>query len=177
MKFEKRIRCALLVMLAFAVTNFVPAYAGFEEEYEKQAWQELEHKLPAAPKKESLLPFYVSAATDNLFFVDSASISVDADGVIRYILVVETSGGARNVSFEGMRCETRERRIYASGRRDGAWSKSRRNEWVPLRDAVANRQYAALYFDYFCPSGIMANSADAVVRALRSGGYPENRRW
>jgi CNP1-like family len=177
MKFEKRIPGVVLAVLTFGLSALSPANAGFEEEYEKQAWQELEHQLPAAPKKESLLPFYVSAATDNLFFVDSASLTVDADGVIRYVLVVETSGGARNVSFEGMRCETRERRIYASGRRDGTWSKSRRNEWVPLRDAVANRQYAALYFDYFCPSGIIANSADTVVRALRSGGYPENRRW
>ena len=177
MKIEKIVRQALLGLVFLGLNSLLLAWAGFEEEYEKQSWQEMEHQLPPAPKKESLLPFYVSAATDNLFFIDASSLSVDADGVVRFVLVVETSGGARNVSFEGMRCETRERRMYASGRRDGSWSKSRVNQWLPLRDAVANRHYAALYFDYFCPSGIIANKTETVLRALRSGGFPEDRRW
>jgi hypothetical protein len=167
-------RIALVIVSAFFSLAHV-AQAGFEEDYEKQGWQELEVQLPAAPQKDALRPFYVSAATDNLFFVDANSVSIGADGVIRYVLVVETSGGARNVSFEGMRCETRERRMYASGRNDGSWSKSRRNEWVPVREAVANRQYAALFYEYFCPSGIIADSREAVIRALRSGGHTDSR--
>lgn len=153
-----------------------PAHAGFEEDYEKQAWQEVQYQLPAAPKKETLIPFYVSASTENRFFVDATSVSVASDGVVRYVLVVETAGGARNVSFEGMRCETRERRLYASGRSDGAWSKSRRNEWELLREAVANRHYAALFFDYFCPGGVIVRNAAEAVGALRAGGHPDNRR-
>lgn len=144
--------------------------ASYEEELEKQSWKEVDVALPAAPDKQSLLPFYVSAATDNQFFIDRASLSVGNDGVVRYTLVIETSGGARNVSYEGMRCETRERRIYASGRSDGSWSSARRKEWVPVREAVANRHYAALYLDVFCPSGIIVNDVETIVRTLRTGG-------
>ena len=153
-----------------------PACADFEEDYELKAWQEMAVQLPQAPRKEALLPFYVSAATNNDFSVDAASLSVGADGVVRYILVVETAGGARNVSFEGMRCLTRERRIYASGRLDGAWSKSRNNQWEPIHDVAANRQHAALFLEYFCPGGVIVRNAEEAINALRTGVHPINRR-
>lgn len=164
------------VLAGLFCTVFSVAYAGFEEDYEKQAWQEIQYQLPGAPKKENLIAFYVSAATDNQSFVDLTTISVGTDGVIRYVLLIQTAGGARNVTFEGMRCETRERRMYASGRLDGSWSKSRKNEWEPIREAVANRQYAALFFDYFCPGGVISRSSEEIVGALRAGIHPDNRR-
>jgi hypothetical protein len=153
-----------------------PACADFEEDYELKAWQEMSVQLPAAPRKEALLPFYVSAATNNNFSVDAASLTVGADGVVRYVLVVETAGGARNVSYEGMRCLTRERRIYASGRLDGAWSKSRNNQWEPIHDVAANRQHAALFLEYFCPGGVIVRNSEEALNALRTGIHPENRR-
>ena len=167
---------AVFLLLLLVCLPSVQA-ANYEEVLEKQSWKEADVELPAAPDKGSLLPFYVSAATDNLFFLDRASLSVGADGVVRYVLVVETSGGARNVSYEGMRCETRERRIYASGRSDGSWSKSRRQEWVPVREAVANRHYAALYIDVFCPSGMVVHDVETIIRTLSSGGYGGRRGW
>lgn len=166
-------RLALTVALSCFL---ISAEAGFEEDYEKQVWQEIQHQMPPAPRQESLVSFYVSAATDNRFFVDANSVSVGNDGVVRYVLLILTSGGARNVSYEGMRCETGERRIYASGRQDGSWSKSRRNEWEKIREAVANRHYAALYYDYFCPGGVIARSDQEAVSALRAGLHPDNRR-
>jgi hypothetical protein len=150
--------------------------AGFDEEYDVKQWQEMAILMPAAPNKGSLIPFYVSAATENQFFIDGATLSVGEDGVVRYVLIVQTVGGAINTSFEGMRCETRERRIYASGRLDGSWSKSRNNEWVRIRDAAANRQYAELFLEYFCPGGAIARNAEEARQALRVGLHPDNRR-
>jgi hypothetical protein len=163
------------VGLLVAVFHLSSAAATFEEDYEKQLWQEIEFQLPAAPKAESLIPFYVSAATENRFFVDPTTLTVGSDGVVRYVLMVLTPGGARNVTFEGMRCETKERRIYASGRLDGSWSKSRRNDWESIREAVANRHYAALFIEYFCPGGVIVRNAAEAVSALRTGGHPESR--
>lgn len=102
-----------------------PAFAESDEDVEESRWKESQVQLPAWPQPENLLAVYVSAATQNEFFVDGSTLSVTADGVVRYVLVVRSPGGATNISFEGMRCETRERRIYASGRPDGSWSKSR----------------------------------------------------
>jgi hypothetical protein len=150
--------------------------ADFEEDYESKQWQEIEIQLPAAPRQESQLPFYVSAATENRFFVDGSTLSVGKDGVVRYVLLVLTPGGARNVTYEGMRCETRERRIYASGRQDGSWSKARKNEWVRIQDASANRQHAALFLEYFCPFGYIVQDAAEARNALIKGVHPDNKR-
>lgn len=151
------------------------AFADFEEDYEKKQWQELEVQLPAAPRQETLQPFYVSAATDNQFLIDMATLTVGVDGVIRYVLLVLTPDGGRNVTFEGMRCESRERRIYASGRRDGTWSKSRINEWSRIQDVYANRQHAALFLEYFCPNGVIVRDLAEAKDALKRGGHPDNK--
>ncbi|MCL2345947.1 MAG: CNP1-like family protein, partial [Desulfobulbus sp.] len=79
-------------------------------------------------------------------------------------------GGARNVTYEGMRCQTREWRVYASGRADGSWSKARRAEWLPIRDEAVNRYHAALFLDYFCVGGNIVDDADTARKALRRAG-------
>jgi hypothetical protein len=169
----------LLVAIALLGCLFVrPALADVDEDEDKDTrrWQERVVDLPAAPLPENLLPFYVSAATDNEFFVDGTSLTVGPDGVVRYVLVVQAAGGARNVSFEGLRCETRERRVYAFGRPDRTWSKSRNENWQRIRDVPANRHHAALFYDYFCPGGAIVAGADEARDALRRGGHPESRR-
>lgn len=166
-----------LALLLVAVPGSAVWSAGFDDDYEQKSWQEIELVLPAAPEAGSMQSFYVSAAAANIFSVDLPSLSVGADGVVRYVMRVETPGGASNVTFEGIRCETRERRIYASGRRDGAWSKSRNNAWEKIRDIAPNRQHAALFLDYFCPGGVIVRNADEARDALRRGGHPTNQRW
>jgi len=130
---------ALSLPVAFVLLGFLfvqPAFAEVEEDEDRgtKRWQEKAVDLPAAPLPENLLPLYVSAATDNDFFVDVVSLTVGPDGVVRYVLVIQSAGGARNVSFEGLRCETRERRVYALGRLDGTWSRSRNESWQRIRD-------------------------------------------
>ena len=79
------------------------------------------------------------------------------------------------MTFEGMRCQTRERRIYASGRPDGSWSKARKNEWVRIQEQYANRHYATLFLDYFCPIGSIVQDAAEARNALKQGGHPDNK--
>lgn len=161
------LRKVLCCWLAVVFCASALADAGDEEEEQSSAWQEVAWQLPAAPEAKNLLPFYVSAATSNRFFVDIASLSVENDGVVRYTLLVLTPEGGRNVTFEGMRCETRERRIYASGRLDGSWSKSRNNQWSRIQDVASNRHHAALSLGYFCPDGIIARNVEQIVSALK----------
>ncbi|MBI3152535.1 MAG: CNP1-like family protein [Chloroflexi bacterium] len=168
------IRC-LVLGLMFGLGGLVHADSG--EADEAKVWQEAEISLPAPPRNEGLLAFEVSAATGNRFSIDPASLSVGLDGVVRYTLVVLAPAGGRSITYEGIRCETRERRIYASGRSDGTWSKSRANQWSRIQEAYANRQHAALYLDYFCPGGLIVNDADEARAALRQGGHPANKRW
>lgn len=170
MRFDYKL--AILSSLLFVAAS---VRAEFEEDYESKQWQEVEVQLPAPPRPESLQRFYVSAASDNTFLIDLATLNIGADGVIRYVLVIDTPSGGRNVTFEGIRCESRERRIYASGRRDGSWSKARNNDWQRIQEQYANRHHAALFTEYFCPSGVIAQDADEVRGALKNGVHPINR--
>ena len=65
------------------------------------------------------------SAIGQSLFVDEASVHYGSDDVIRYTMVIVSPSGARNVTFEGMRCETGERRLYAFGRADGSWSRAK----------------------------------------------------
>ena len=161
--------------LVFAFLMPIFAHAGwgdFEYEFDNEKpWQELQTQLPPYPKDENLLPFFVSAATDNRFFIDRPSISVAEDGVVRYTLLVKSSSGAVTVSFEGIRCSSHERKIYAFGRNDGVWSRARTSKWEEIEFKDRNRQHHMLYDDFFCRNGIIIRNADEAIRALKADAH------
>ena len=134
--------------------------------------QEVPATLPAFPADVDLLEFYVSAATANRFLIDAKSLSVGDDGVVRYTLVVLTAGGATNVTYEGMRCSTREVKLYAAGRADRTWSAVRVPAWRPIENKPVNRHHAALSRDYFCPLDNPIQGAEEGRDALRRGKHP-----
>ena len=154
--------------------SLASAASDFDEDNAEKAWQiaetQLEIPLPSYPKAENLQSFFVSAQTDNQFMVDRESITIGVDGVVRYTLVVTSPSGAQNVSYEGMRCSSAERRLYAFGHPDKTWSKARSTQWVKISNSALNRQHAALYFEYFCPNGLIVGKVDEARLALRSGG-------
>lgn len=165
-------QCVLLALLATgtgSVAAQVPSPSHFEEDFDdaNKQWQEIAVQLPAAPKMENLLEFEVSNTTTQTFAVDAKSISVGEDGVVRYILVSRSPSGAKNVSYEGIRCETWERKLYAFGHKDGSWTRSRRDQWERFTGTVANRQHATLARDYFCQSGRIEGTVDQITRRLR----------
>lgn len=172
MRGKRRIFLAIWVSLvgfapALAFSQFLSRPATTEEE--TAPWQEEEVVLPTTlPREEDLLPFYVSETTPHRFFVDGASIRIGGDGVVRYVLVVQSAGGARNVSFEGIRCASRERRLYATLAQDGHWRKARLSSWQAIENKPMNRQHAALARDHFCPDGVpVANAQQARESLLR----------
>jgi len=147
----------------------LPLQAEMDDDGDVKPWIEREVIFPSFPKATNLLPFFVSAATDNRFFVDADSVSVGADGVVRYTLVVETTGGVRNISFEGIRCVTKEYFRYAFGRSDATWSRAKASRWERVQEASGNRHHAALFQDYFCPGGVIVNTVADAIAALKRG--------
>jgi hypothetical protein len=148
--------------------------SGYEEEAPWQEQREVE--TPAFPRQENLREFYVSAVATNKYFVDGSTLAVGTDGVVRYVLVVQMSGGATNVSFEGINCRDLTWKHYASGHADGTWSRSStaRSEWRPIENKPVNRHHAALSRDYFCPAGHPIRTADEGRNALRLGKHPNS---
>ncbi len=143
-------------------------WMDFEREFEQdKPWVEVAAQLPPYPKAENLIPFDVSSATSNRFFVDAASISVGEDLVVRYTVVIEAAGGARNVSYEGLRCESGERRLYAYGHSDGSWSKARNAGWEPIKFRSLLSYQKALFEDHFCRDGIRVKDGKEAAQRLR----------
>jgi hypothetical protein len=165
------IGCAVAVCVVQAAWGQIipPRDKGNEnfEEPEFVPWVETEAPPPAAPRDADLEEFYVSASSTYRFFLDRASLAVGADGVVRYTLVVESSRGARNVSYEGLRCNSGEIKRYASGRSDGSWSPVPNSEWREIAYVGANRHHAALWREYLCRDGAPMPSVALMLSEIR----------
>ena len=144
-------------------------------DFSEKPFQEEKVKLPPAPKAEDLIEFDAGPTRRGFeHFVDGATLSLGEDGVIRYTLVITSDAGARNVSYEGMRCKTAERKVYAYGRRDGTWSKARDQEWRSIDQSTGEGPIYILYDDFFCPGRSAVASASEAVAALKAGAHPRS---
>ena len=157
----------LACLAGLALVCSLASAAGFDDEFDEKPWAEVEVQLPAYPNDASLIPFRVGSVEDTQYFIDADSLSVGEDGVVRYVAVVISNAGARNVSYEGMRCSTAERRLYAFGRADGTWSKARGAQWLRIRGG-SNNHVVELFSSYFCKLGSVVVNADDARRVLRA---------
>jgi hypothetical protein len=149
--------------------------------------------FPAPPVDRDAIPFDVGGRTDSplRFAIDPKSVSIGKDNVVRYTVLITSKTGARNVNYEGLRCDTGERRIYATLRNDtNQWIGNRAvdmNESANAETASLNAYKAAgdwqrvgnggptdyastLMRSYFCDVRSVAGDgrASTLVRALRS---------
>ena len=159
----------LFLLLVFTAPAFAGIFSSDDADAEATAWIELDAPLPPPPKSAGLVEFAVSGATTNRFFIDVDSLSVGKDDAVRYVLVVRSPSGAENVSFEGIRCETREVKFYAFGQRNGSWSPVRDSKWRYIEYREANRQHGVLFKDIFCADGARPFKAPQIVQRLRYG--------
>ena len=147
-------------------------WGRFESDFddEKKPWAEIEAQLPAYPREENLLRFDAGSATANRFYIDASSLTVGPDGVVRYSLLIRASGGASNVSFEGIRCETREQKLYAVGRSDGKWTRARNPAWRAIEYKELNRHHGVLFAEFFCEVAREGKPlpAKSILAALKS---------
>jgi len=139
----------------------------YEFDQEKKPWTEIQAKIPPYPKTENLIPFEAGTASSHRFYVDSKSISVGEDGVVRYTLVIRTSGGATNVTYEGIRCDMRQQKTYAIGHANGTWVRPRNPEWRRIEYREINRHHGVLYADFFCSGKIPVKSAKQALDLLK----------
>jgi hypothetical protein len=165
----KKIAC--LACAAFlTVFNSSHAQSQFEEEFDdtEKPWQEIAIQLPATPSAEDLIPFEtISAVATQSFAIDPKSLTVGSDGVVRYTLVSTSASGAKNISYEGIRCHSLERKLYAFGHANGTWSRSRRDNWESIPRHSTNNHHATLALEYFCDGRAVSGNANEILRRLK----------
>ena len=142
--------------------------SDWELEMERRNWKEADIKLPAYPKQENLIEFYVSPTTEFRFFIDRQSLSVGNDGVVRYTLLARSPSGVENVTYEGIRCAARAYRVYAYGR-EAKWAE-RDSDWRDIEPKTMQRSHYALWREYLCPRKAPILDVAEGLEALRRGG-------
>jgi hypothetical protein len=161
----------LLALLLVAACSTRPAdQSEWERENRKAvaAVEEQQVPLPPYPVSARLIEFDQDRGGDFRFLIDPATLSVDDKGVVRYVLVARSRSGVENVSYEALRCEAAQHRVYALGQADRTWSRSRA-DWRPLDPGTRQLE---LYADFFCPQKVPISNPAEGVSALREGGHP-----
>jgi hypothetical protein len=159
---------ALCALVSVAIAAGCAQDAPLTDELEGKPWEAQKKLLPPPPKDASLIPFYVGPAIPFAFFVDRASVGVGQDGVVRYTLVARSASGAMNISYEGIRCRSSERRVYAFGGPDEAWMQSSNSQWTPIFRLSGDAQ-AVLASDFFCTERGPVRTTEEALRALARG--------
>lgn len=122
-------------------------------------------QLPVAPTQTDLLAFYNSGNQN--FYVDSKSLSIAADGSLRYTMIGISNAGAKNISYEGIRCDSYEKKLFAFGRADGSWSMSRNNDWSAISNKGANKQHSTLAWDFVCDGTTVAGPVEKILLHIK----------
>lgn len=175
------LRNAVSWLLLSLLLSAAPAIAKktdlFESDFdeEKKPWEEIQAQLPAFPSLSEAIPFEVPPIPATKFFIDPKSISVGNDGVVRFTLIAQSSSGALNISYEGIRCATEEKKLYAFGRQN-AWSRNRFAKWDGIPAFTRDPYHRLLYGDFFCPGDDIVNDAKEAIDALRNGIHPRAKR-
>jgi hypothetical protein len=137
----------------------------------RKPWKEIEARIPSYPRSGDWVPFSAGGASPHRFYLDARSLSVGDDGVVRYTLVVKAAGGATNVTFEGIRCELREQKVYAVGQPDGNWARARNPQWRRIVPQDINGHHYVLYSEFLCAGGRPVASVREMLQLLRSGTF------
>jgi hypothetical protein len=144
-------------------------------------WKEGEVPPPPAFSTERLVPFAVSVHSELRYGLVPDSLAVGADGVVRYVWAARSPSGAVNVSYEGVRCRTREMKAYARWTpqqmpvaaaftsADGQWRALPQAEWLSLRDHAMARPAWALAQTALCDGTTVNGNPARMLRDLRLG--------
>jgi hypothetical protein len=138
-------------------------------------WKEGSVRLPVWPSDKDLIKVHLDHPGSRFqYYIDRNSLSTGNDGVVRYTLIAESAGGARNLSYEGLRCTPRGTyRIYAYGENGRFLPTSAGDDWRDIDVSGVDPLHYELWRHYLCVPRLFApRSKRDQVRMLRSGRVP-----
>jgi hypothetical protein len=161
MTIKKLLICAILAInCSMALAQFIA---------DDPDWKEVEVPAPPAFDLKSLVPVEMSVQSQLKWGVDPATVSITKDGVIRYVIVAQSSSGVVNAMYEGIRCNKAEFRRYARHNPSSGWVKSTDSDWTPLRNTGASRHPQTLAKSGMCDGAAPPASVADAIRQLNSG--------
>lgn len=169
-----RARLLLVVTLAAMVFPMQAKSGGdenqgfdFDEKYVEQ-WKESQVTIPLYPRDQDLIAVPLPPTATLKIYLDRRSISRAPDRVARFSLVVESPSGARNVFYDGLRCETREYKTYAIGTTNRTLAPVGHPQWRKIPRPEVNDFRFQLYRYYVCDDHASARAPKDLVRRLKN---------
>lgn len=129
-------------------------------------WVEDKATSPPAYSRERLIPIDMPPYVSIKIGVDPATITVGADGVVRYVVVMRNASGSVNAAYEGIRCNTDEVKTYARSGSSGEWHTVATPEWKAVNDNLPSRHAFAIARQGGCETRLSTSTAE-VIKALK----------
>jgi len=148
-----------------AAAAFTAAGASAQIATPDPEWREQDVPPPPALQTQGLVDVQVGTGPSDLRFgIDPKSVSVGRDGVVRYVIVAASPSGAINASYEGLRCDRGEYRVYA--RNSGQAWRTVTSEWRSLFDGMEARRALAVARGGACHGRTPNDSPAQIVKDL-----------
>ncbi len=162
------------------VWDSIEAYSLENQEnegVEDYVWKETGSQLPAYPQEDDLLEVSGPPAYRNYqYLIDSKSLTVGADRVVRYSIVIRSSSGSDNVMYDGLRCIVSQIKNYAYGTTgmDGKKKLIAREgtDWGAFRTTGATGYAPILASDYFCDHSGSVLKRHEIIQNIKYGKGP-----
>lgn len=135
-------RPTLLRTVAMSLLVGLACSAGARADFSETAADWAESAVPPPPSFDlnRLVPFSGVPGSALVYGVDPASIQISkSDGLVRYVVVARSPGGASNVMYDAIRCSTAEFKSYARYSDDGGWRMLSAPQWRSLSDPATPR--------------------------------------
>jgi hypothetical protein len=131
-------------------------------------WKESE--APPAPtfNKDKLLALDMPKYVSLRFGIDPNTITITADGIVRYVVVSTNTSGSVNAIYEGIRCDLGEVKTYARTNSSGQWTAVKDPKWLALNDNHPSKHALAFARQGACDSRSTAASSVAdIIKAMK----------
>lgn len=114
--------------------------------------------------------YEVPQPSSGTYQIDLNSLTIGSDEVIRMVLMQTSNTGVRNISFEGFRCKTNERKIYGFLRNDGTWNEFANPSWQAVKNFASAKHITTLSKNFLCDGPTSWGVLSEIKKRLASGG-------
>ena len=136
---------------------------------EAESWAESTITLPLTFSVDKLQTFELGQRSALTYGIDPNTLSVGADGVVRYVLVARSERGALNVLYQGLRCQTAEVKTYGRWDNRSSWNTDSKDGWQPLASKGFTQPSLVLARSGVCEGRTVNGTPQNILRTLKNG--------
>lgn len=134
--------------------------------FDKKPFAENDVVLPTTmPDHKNIKGLLITIGSPLFFGIDTTSIQLGSDNVMRYIMAIKNPSGTQQIKYEGIRCDTLEYKVFAHVDPEGKWVLEN-TDWKIIPKGGYNQYQSTLAWNGFCVgNGPNTNNSD-VLRQL-----------